>query len=237
MLFDKDRSARTGDQTMGHGRARHHHRDEGHGPGPFAGRGPFGGPGQFAGPRGPWFGGPAGRGFRGRGRGRMTRRGDVRAAILALLAEKPMHGYQVISELDARTGGRWRPSAGSIYPTLQLLEDEGLVRSEELEGRRVFSLTEAGRAEAAQRGGSESAPWPTEANAGDDPAFELHRLAFGVGSAAMQVAEVGSARSLEQAREILTDARRRLYRLLADDEAPEAAAAAEGDDEGPGEAR
>ena len=77
----------------------------------------------------------------------MARRGDVRAAILVLLAEQPMHGYQVISELDARTGGRWRPSAGSIYPTLQQLEDEGLVRSAEIDARRVFSLTDAGIAE------------------------------------------------------------------------------------------
>jgi DNA-binding PadR family transcriptional regulator len=154
----------------------------------------------------------------------VTRRGDVRAAILALLAEQPMHGYQVISELETRTGGRWRPSAGSIYPTLQQLEDEGLVRSEELEGRRVFSLTEAGRTEATQRGDAAGAPWQTP-QADDDPAFELRRLSFGVGAAAMQVAEVGSPRSLEQAREILSDTRRRLYRLLADDETQDEASA------------
>jgi DNA-binding PadR family transcriptional regulator len=154
----------------------------------------------------------------------MARRGDVRAAILVLLAERPMHGYQVISELDARTGGRWRPSAGSIYPTLQLLEDEGLVRSEEVDARRVFSLTDAGTAETARRGEAARVPWETDRAVEDDPAFELRRLSVAVDTAAMQVAEVGSARSLDQAREILTDARRRLYRLLADDDVPATAA-------------
>jgi DNA-binding PadR family transcriptional regulator len=240
MLQDKERSPRMGDQAFGPRGARHHRHEEDFGPGgpgghgQFAGHGPFaghGGPG-FGGRRGPGFGGPGpGRGFGGPGRGfggpggrgRMTRRGDVRAAILALLAEKPMHGYQVISELDARTEGRWRPSAGSIYPTLQLLEDEGLVRSEEIDGRRTFSLTEAGVAESAQRAGA-SAPWETDGAAEEEPAFELRRLSFQVGAAAMQVCEVGSPASVAQAKEILTDARRRLYRLLADGDEPAAAA-------------
>jgi len=209
MLFENRGSPRTGDQTAGHGGARRHHR-EGHLPGPFAGPGP-------------WlhgFGGPAGRGLGGpfRGRGRMARRGDVRTAILVLLAERPMHGYQVIGELEARSEGRWRPSAGSVYPTLQQLEDEGLVGSEEIDGRRVFSLTEAGRAETARRGDTAGAPWEAVGTAGDDPGFDLRRLVFQLGAAAMQVAEVGSSRSLDEARDILTDARRRLYRLLADEE-------------------
>src|SRR5919106_4340668 len=76
--------------------------------------------------------------------GHRARRGDVRTAILALLEERPMHGYEMIQQLEERSGGRWRPSAGSIYPTLQLLEDEGLVSGEEVDGKRVFSLTEAG---------------------------------------------------------------------------------------------
>src|SRR5437870_6495489 len=74
----------------------------------------------------------------------MARRG-VRPAILAVLLDRPMHGYQVIQELEERSGGRWRPSAGSVYPTLQQLEDEGLVRSSEVDGRRVYSLTDEGR--------------------------------------------------------------------------------------------
>src|SRR5512138_1738522 len=107
-------------------------------PGPDFGPGP-GGHGRGWGPgRGSDWG--PGRG-RGRGRGRRGR-GDVRAALLALLAERPMHGYEMIQELDARTGGIWRPSPGSVYPTLALLEDEGLVTSDTSEGRKRFSLTD-----------------------------------------------------------------------------------------------
>src|SRR5689334_21075328 len=129
------------------------------------GRGAFGGQwrGQF--PFGP--GGPFGPGspfahqgrdrhHHGRGRGR-ERRGNVRAAILALLTERPMHGYEMIKELDTRTGGVWRPSPGSVYPTLQLLEDEGLISSEEGGGRKRFTLTEAGQEEA--RASAAQAPW------------------------------------------------------------------------------
>src|SRR6266576_5108647 len=89
---------------------------------------------------------------RGHGPGRhRVRRGDVRSAILALLDDRSMHGYEMITELDERTGGRWRPSAGSIYPTLQLLEDEGLVAAEEVEGRKVYSLTDTGKEAAPDR--------------------------------------------------------------------------------------
>src|SRR6476659_5530418 len=94
---------------------------------------------EFARSRGPRYG-------RGRG-GPRARRGDVRAAVLALLAERPMHGYEMIKEVEERTQGAWTPSAGSIYPTLQMLEDEGLIRGEESEGKRRFTLTDAGRAE------------------------------------------------------------------------------------------
>src|SRR6201992_1633393 len=88
------------------------------------------------------FGGP-GRG----GRGPRARRGDVRAAVLALLADRPMHGYEMIKEIEERSEGAWTPSAGSIYPMLQLLEDEGLIRGEETDGKRRFSLTREGRAQ------------------------------------------------------------------------------------------
>ena len=80
-----------------------------------------------------------------RGSRSAVRRGDVRPAILAVLEDEPMHGYQVIRVLEERSGGRWRPSAGSVYPTLQQLQDEGLVRSEEVDGRRTYSLTDEGR--------------------------------------------------------------------------------------------
>ena len=109
----------------------------------MCGRGMHGGWGGGRRGWGPPFGPP----FRGPGGGR-RRRGDVRAAILALLLERPMHGYEMIQELESRTSGAWRPSAGSIYPTLQLLEDEGLVAGEQSDGRRRFALTDAGRSEA-----------------------------------------------------------------------------------------
>jgi DNA-binding PadR family transcriptional regulator len=164
----------------------------------------------FGGPAGP-FGGPFG------GRGRLARRGDVRIAILAVLGERPMHGYQVIQELEARSGGRWRPSAGSVYPTLQQLEDEGFVRSEEQGGRRVFTLTDEGRQEAARRDMSR-APWGPRRDASGDQAFELRELSLQVVAATMQVGRVGGPEAGRHAREILVDARRRLYRLLAEDE-------------------
>src|SRR5262245_6444272 len=105
---------------------------------------------------GPWRP-PFGPGMHFRGRGRGRGRGNVRTAVLALLLERPMHGYEMIQELDTRTGGIWRPSPGSVYPTLQLLEDEGLIVSEETDGRRRFTLTDQGRAEASRA--AENAPW------------------------------------------------------------------------------
>lgn len=128
-----------------------------------------------------------------------------------------MHGYQVIQELEAHSGGRWRPSAGSVYPTLQQLEDEGLVRSEEQGGRRVFSLTDDGRREAASRDTSRG-PWGPRRDPSGDQAFELRELSLQVVAATMQVGRVGGPEAGRQAREILVDARRRLYRLLAEDE-------------------
>ena len=165
--------------------------------------GPMGGPGGFP---GPFF-------FR---RGPKVGRGDVRAGILFLLAEGPKHGYQVMQELTERSGGRWRPSPGSIYPTLQLLEDEGLVTSEEVEGRRVFKLTDAGQAEVERRGAGDRAPWEVADDAG--PLADLREVGFGVMAAVMQVAHAGTERQVTRAREILTETRKSLYRLLAEDE-------------------
>ena len=81
-----------------------------------------------------------------RGRGRKARRGDIRTAGLLLLAEEPRNGYQIMQEVEERSGGVWRPSPGSVYPALQQLEDEGLIRSQEADGRKLFALTEAGSA-------------------------------------------------------------------------------------------
>jgi DNA-binding PadR family transcriptional regulator len=144
-------------------------------------------------------------------------RGDVREAVLALLAEAPMHGYQIIGELAERSGGAWRPSPGSVYPVLQLLADEGLVRAEETDGRRVFHLTDAGRAHVEGRAGQPK-PWETAAAAADDGVAALRSLAFGVGAAVMQVAQAGDEAQVAAARALLADTRRTLYRILAGDE-------------------
>ncbi|MGZ4665297.1 MAG: PadR family transcriptional regulator [Frankiaceae bacterium] len=200
---------------------RHHHR-EGF-PGPF-------GPGyghEFAGPR--RGGRRGGRGWPGPGgwpgpmfgagpRGARVRRGDVRTALLALLAEQPMHGYQMIGELSERSGGAWRPSPGSVYPVLQMLEDEGLVRLQETEGRRVYHLTDAGRAVVEARRG-EPTPWDAAADAADDGVADLRPLVLQVGAAALQVAHAGTEQQVAAAREALTNVRRALYRILAEDEA------------------
>ena len=175
--------------------------------GPFGG-GPWG--------RGPWgegpWGGPGGPGGRGRGR---ARRGDVRLALLRLLAEEPRNGYQLMQTIEERSGGRWRPSPGSVYPTLSQLEDEGLVRSTESEGARHFEITDAGREHLATRD-EEPAPW----DAGEDafgPLAEIGPLMIGIGKAAWQVASVGDEAQRERATEVLTEARRALYRILAED--------------------
>jgi DNA-binding PadR family transcriptional regulator len=155
------------------------------------------------------------RGGRGYGHGRhRVRRGDVRSAILALLDDRPMHGYEMIQELEERTGGRWTPSAGSIYPTLQLLEDEGLVTAEEVEGRKVYSLTDAGQEAAPERteGGQ---PW--EQGDEDSPRFQARRELFQLMGAAKQLGRAGDDAQLTKAAEILKDARRKLYGLLAEE--------------------
>src|ERR671925_561808 len=146
--------------------------------------------------------------MRGYGRGRhRVRRGDVRSAILALLDDRPMHGYEMIQELEERTGGRWTPSAGSIYPTLQLLEDEGLVTPEEVEGRKVYSLTDAGKEAAPDR--TEGArPW--EQGDEDSPRFAVRSELMRTIGAAKQIARGDDDDQMAKAAEILKDARRKL---------------------------
>ena len=196
---------------------RHFMHEQGHDHGPHGGWpghhgafGPFGPPGPPM-PPGPW-------GFGGRRRGRRGR-GDVRAAILALLAERPMHGYEMIQELEARTGGVWRPSPGSVYPTLQLLEDEDLITGEEGEGRRRFTLTDAGRAEAERQG--QRSPWE-EVTAGVAPmAWNLRDAMGQITQAFWSVANAGSEAQQARALEVLKDTRRRLYAILAEGDQPE----------------
>jgi len=155
----------------------------------------------------------AGEGF-GRGGRRRMRRGDIRTAVLVVLAEQPRHGYEVIQALEEKSGGAWRPSAGSIYPTLQLLEDEDLARSSEREGKRVYELTDAGRAEATRR--VEEAGGPPWAGA-DADGGSLRSGVMALMMAARQVSGAGTPEQIEQATKIVTDARKQLYRLLAED--------------------
>ena len=163
--------------------------------------------------------GPRGRGgFGGRGRGGPGRRshagrGDIRAAVLALLTEQPMHGYQIIQELAERTSGAWQPSPGSVYPSLQLLADEGLIASTDQDGRKVFALTAQGSTVAAEAAG-DAPPW--ERLAGAAGSVDLRQTLAGVASATRQVATTGTAEQIVKADAILTDARKRLYQLLAE---------------------
>lgn len=160
--------------------------------------------------------GPHGPHGHGRGPWSRARRGNVRAAILSVLAEEPMHGYQIMRRLEERSGGMWRPSPGSVYPTLQLLEDQGFIKGEEVEGRRVFSLTEAGKAEAEASKKRHGAPWESPEHGDEGPRFKLRKAVFQIGAAVKQVGTTGSSEQVEKALEILADARKRLYELLAE---------------------
>ena len=171
----------------------------------------FGGGFGFRGgpPFGPPFGG---------GRGR-RRRGDVRLAVLMLLREEPRNGYQLMQEIEARSEGRWRPSPGSVYPTLAQLEDEGLIRAEAAEGgRRAYQLTDEGRSYVEAHPDEVRAPWDVVAGAVGDTAIEMRNLVGQVNMAAFQVVSAGTEGQISQARQVLTDTRKALYRLLAADD-------------------
>jgi DNA-binding PadR family transcriptional regulator len=206
-----------------HGRCHHpqHHRGEGRAFLPellamMGGRGQ-GGPGGFG--RGGGFGGPpGGPHHRGGGRGgRRARRGDIRSAILLLLAEEPRNGYGLMQELEERSGGVWRPSPGSVYPALSQLEDEGLVRATEHDGRKSFTLTDEGTAHVEANRERMGTPWETVGDGASDELHELRHAAQALAIAAMQVAQTGSKPQLAEAKGLLEDARRGLYRLLAGD--------------------
>jgi DNA-binding PadR family transcriptional regulator len=142
----------------------------------------------------------------------------VRAAVLALLSEEPRHGYAIMTELTERSGGLWRPSPGSVYPVLQQLQDEGLVTAEESDGRKVFSLTATGRQLVEASPAEFAEPWSV---AGPGPRQRVQTLFEGMtalGSATQQVARLGSAGQAERARAVLDEARRALYRILAEAE-------------------
>ena len=163
-------------------------------------RGRNGGPHGFAGPRGP-----------------RARRGDVRVALLVLLAEEPRNGYQLMQAIEERSEGAWRPSPGSVYPTLQQLEDEGLVTTTERDGQRAFAITEAGRERLAERAEDAPAPWEAVERGAGSGARELMKLVRDVATATAEVVRAGDEQQVEQARDLLADMRRSLYRILAGD--------------------
>ncbi len=180
----------------GHGRGRHRHGGPG---GRFMFNMGFGGP-----PFGP--GGPK------------ARRGDVRAAALLLLKEGPRNGYQIMQDIEERSGGVWRPSPGSVYPALQQLEDEGLVRVTEADGRKQYELTDTGRAHVAERGDDVPTPWDEMTGGFSDEVRTAAGLMREVALAFSQVARAGSPSQVAEASKILAETRRSLYRILAEGE-------------------
>jgi DNA-binding PadR family transcriptional regulator len=137
--------------------------------------------------------------------------------MLTLLAEQPLHGYEIIQQITERSGGGWRPSPGSVYPALQLLEDQGLVQSDQAEGRRVYHLTESGRAYVQEHQAELAATWTAVTETVDEGAHELRGLLDQVGTALRQVAQVGTVAQVAAAKELLIATRRRLYGILADE--------------------
>ena len=143
-------------------------------------------------------------------------RGDVRAAVLAILAEEPMHGYQIIRAIEDRSQGMWKPSPGSVYPTLQLLADEGLVTADESAGKKTYSLTDSGRAEAAAAP-NRSAPWEMSGMRAAGRASAIPKAGAQLAQAAAQVVQSGSSEQVSEAVAVLDEARRKLYAILAQD--------------------
>jgi DNA-binding PadR family transcriptional regulator len=167
---------------------------------------------------------------RGHAGGRRSRRGDVRAAILALLAERPMHGYEMIQEITERSGQFWRPSPGSVYPTLQLLADEGLITSSAGSGsKRRFELTEEGRAAAEKH--AATPPWTEIAQDVDPHDVNLRNAIGQLMGATMQVAHAATEGQKQRAIEVLNSARRELYAILGEVEPPPVAEEDEEEDE------
>ena len=171
---------------------------------------PFGGGPDFGG------GGPGGFGGRGPRRGGRGGRPNVRAAVLALLLERPMHGYEMIQELDSRTNGIWRPSPGSIYPTLQLLEDEGLIEPESEGSRKSYRLTADGRPEAETA--AQNAPWAQIGDETMSQVTDFREAAVGILAALKQVGFNGTPEQRQKALEVLNDTKRKLYTILAETE-------------------
>ncbi|GAA3545489.1 hypothetical protein GCM10022196_27150 [Aeromicrobium flavum] len=169
-----------------------------------------------------WDMGPGRMGRPGpRGPRRGRKGGDVRAAALLLLAEAPAHGYHLIQQIAARSEGAWSPSPGSIYPVLQQLEDEGLIEFERVDGRKTATLTEAGTAYVEEHREALGEPWNPEQlrRGGDAESAALATSLRTLSAAARQVMTVGTPAQQTKAVEIVSEARRQLYGLLADDDA------------------
>ncbi|MEH6780065.1 MAG: PadR family transcriptional regulator [Rhodoglobus sp.] len=141
-------------------------------------------------------------------------RGDVRVAILSLLAEESMHGYQIIREIDKRSNGAWKPSPGSVYPTLQLLADEGLIEAHEAEGKKTYTLTEKGHTEAQS---SRPAPWKDADTHDSTRPTALPRSAAKLAEAVVSIMRTGTPEQIDEAISVVDDARRKLYAILAQD--------------------
>lgn len=169
------------------------------------------------------FGFGGGRGGRGHGHGRSrgpgrgrARRGNVRAAVLMLLTERPMHGYEIIQEISERSHGWWRPSPGSVYPTLQMLADEGLVTTDQdnQSGKRLYALTDTGREEAGKQ--DSTPPWEQAADDVDPHDVALREALSTLMGATMQLSAAGTPDLRAKAAKLLVETRRQLYLLLAD---------------------
>ena len=158
------------------------------------------------------FGGRPGTRRRGR-----AGRGDVRVAIISLLGEEPSNGYQIIQEIDERTGGQWRVSSGSVYPTMSQLEDEGLIEPTEGNGRKLFALTPAGRDYTEQNTEQFARLWEVSTEGAGRGESQFRELIGQLAAATRQVSDVGTQAQREEAKQVLARARQSLYRLLAAD--------------------
>lgn len=195
--------------------------------GAWGGETPWGGRSGRPGPP-PWVAGLFGLAQGEQQRGPRVRRGDVRSAILAVLRDEPMNGYQVISTIADRTEGAWKPSPGSVYPTISQLEDEGLVIGDDERGRRTLRLTDEGRAWCDQHAGEIAAVWEPfgapKAGRTERGGTDYSSLKPEIGqvmSAVWQIVSTGTDQQRRDAIEILVDTRRRLYGLLADGDTTE----------------
>jgi DNA-binding PadR family transcriptional regulator len=171
--------------------------------------------GGFGGAPGGWWPGPPG--APGAARSPKAGRGDVRAAILAVLRDGPRNGYQIMSEIEERSGGAWRPSPGAVYPALSALADEGLIAGEESAGRRTFGLTDAGRAYAESHPEMARGAWESTEQQEAWQLPGLFAVATRLGGAIVQVAHAGTPEQVHAAERLLEQTRRRIYQILADE--------------------